>query len=280
MSSTSADSTGRFRDDGYVIVRGLLARPVRSFLHAYALKSARAGRLKSDGPQVPGTPYSYGDPLMEAVLEMLVREDRRRNGTGPLPDVFVLSCLRTGRRAAASHRPSGLRGERHPHCSAATGCGRYGSRSAAVPWPLNCSRGDCADLSRHSASPLEGNVHGDHAYRYSSTTSSATALTMSGSSTSGPACAHRRYPDRSSNDSWAPTVESRSLELVAGLDRRRAGHVGNLLSLVDASPFSRRRLHPPPLCGEPDRCRFSRLTTATLDPRDRRVSSTRCCSRD
>jgi hypothetical protein len=66
-----SEVSSRFRDGGCLRVRSLLPTPARTFLHDYGLKCALAGQLRTDSPQVPGTPFCYGDPLMEALLEIL-----------------------------------------------------------------------------------------------------------------------------------------------------------------------------------------------------------------
>jgi hypothetical protein len=96
------DSAGsRFGVDGYVVVPGLLAQPPRAFLHDYALKAAQSGKLSTDTAQMPGTPSRYGDPLMEALLEIL--RPRMESETG-LTLAPTYSYFRVYRRGDVLHR--------------------------------------------------------------------------------------------------------------------------------------------------------------------------------
>jgi hypothetical protein len=55
----------------YALVRDFVAKPALTFLHEYALKSARHGNMIKGDELIPGTPCSYADPFMESLLEIL-----------------------------------------------------------------------------------------------------------------------------------------------------------------------------------------------------------------
>ena len=100
MTATGSGAAG-FADDGYVVVPGLLGPSGRDFLRAYAVKAADTGQLKTDGAQMPGTPFCYGDPLMEALLEVL--RPRIESETG-LTLHATYSYFRVYRRGDVLHR--------------------------------------------------------------------------------------------------------------------------------------------------------------------------------
>jgi hypothetical protein len=70
MKPPSTPPQTSFQQQGYFIRRSLLSLPLRTFLYSYALKKASIGRMNDD-EQVPGSPSSYGDPMMEMLLEEL-----------------------------------------------------------------------------------------------------------------------------------------------------------------------------------------------------------------
>jgi hypothetical protein len=100
-SGRIGDVDGPFAHDGYTIVRALVAHPARAFLHDYALTSARTGQLRTDGAQVPGTPFCYADPLMESLLEALGPRLEAETGLALGP---TYSYFRVYRRGDVLHR--------------------------------------------------------------------------------------------------------------------------------------------------------------------------------
>lgn len=61
-----------FQQHGYAVVRSLLEPSALAFYYQSVLKTVQSGRVFTDDPAVPGTPSSYGDPVMEMLLEQLV----------------------------------------------------------------------------------------------------------------------------------------------------------------------------------------------------------------
>jgi hypothetical protein len=66
------DTAEAFKKNGYVLARALVSKPALSFLYDYASKSAQYGSMTPGDEQLPTTPFRYGDPFMESLLEMLV----------------------------------------------------------------------------------------------------------------------------------------------------------------------------------------------------------------
>jgi len=96
-----------FAHNGYCVVPQLLTAPVRSFLHEYALKAARAGQLTGGDSQVPNTPSRYADPFMESVLQLLLPRVAESSGLELHPTYSYFRVYKHG-DALAAHldRPS------------------------------------------------------------------------------------------------------------------------------------------------------------------------------
>ena len=91
-----SEEAAKFASDGYAVVRGLLEQPARSFLHKYALTSADAGQFPGKDPEIPDTPVCYGDPFMEALLELLVPRIERHSGRSVLPTYSYFRIYKRG----------------------------------------------------------------------------------------------------------------------------------------------------------------------------------------
>jgi hypothetical protein len=113
-----------FAHNGYAVLRGFLAEPVRNFLHQYAVKSAGAGKLRTDDLQVPNSPSCYSDPFMEALLEVLLPRMEAESGLHLCP---TYSYFRVYKRGDVLDRHTD-----RPSCEASMtltlGCD--------VPWPI------------------------------------------------------------------------------------------------------------------------------------------------
>jgi hypothetical protein len=101
--NTTGESVDTFDDCGYAVVRGLLPQAAHAFLHDYGMKAAQTGKLQMEKKQVPGTPFSYGDPLMEALLESLLPRLEAETGRALHP---TYSYFRVYRHGDVLHRHS------------------------------------------------------------------------------------------------------------------------------------------------------------------------------
>jgi len=63
---------GDFARLGYCVIPQLVPEPARAFVYEYALKSVRAGKLDPGDQYVPNSPCRYADPMMEALLKVLL----------------------------------------------------------------------------------------------------------------------------------------------------------------------------------------------------------------
>jgi hypothetical protein len=61
-----------FAQNGYKVLRGIVAGPALSFLYDYVLKSARTGNLNAGDSLVPDTPCCDSDPFMDCLLKKLL----------------------------------------------------------------------------------------------------------------------------------------------------------------------------------------------------------------
>jgi len=59
-----------FRDNQYLILQAVLADPLRSVAHEYAIKRALLSRETTSAGAAPGTPSFYADPLMDTLLDL------------------------------------------------------------------------------------------------------------------------------------------------------------------------------------------------------------------
>jgi hypothetical protein len=97
----------RFADAGYCILEQLLPDAARGFLHEYARKVARAGRLAGGDNQLRDTPSCYADPFMESVLERLLPRIAEASGLQLDPTYSYFRVYKHGDVLAAHvDRPS------------------------------------------------------------------------------------------------------------------------------------------------------------------------------
>jgi hypothetical protein len=60
-----------FERQGHLVVGNLVPRPMTELLWAHAHRLLESGALKLGDRAVPGTPFAYGDPLLDRLLEQL-----------------------------------------------------------------------------------------------------------------------------------------------------------------------------------------------------------------
>lgn len=60
----------QFQKEKYFVVKRFLDSALLGTVYKYALKKLLTGEMSLDDGQVPGTPSSYGDTLMETLLEL------------------------------------------------------------------------------------------------------------------------------------------------------------------------------------------------------------------
>ncbi len=71
-ASAKSHSSADFSRDGYFVLKNLVTGPALAFFYEYATKAAEFGAARPNDSQVPGTPSSYGDPIMESLMEALL----------------------------------------------------------------------------------------------------------------------------------------------------------------------------------------------------------------
>jgi hypothetical protein len=79
-------AVARFQDAGLVVVRKFLPRSILDFLRVYFRIQAMNGKLKPDS-QAPLSLSVYGDPALDAFLDFVGPEMRRRVGRDLVPAV-------------------------------------------------------------------------------------------------------------------------------------------------------------------------------------------------
>jgi hypothetical protein len=124
--TAAALARDEFLQHGYALLPGLLPDRTRSFLHEYAIKSAAAGKLKPGDANMPDTPCSYGDPFMEALLDVLIPTVEAASGMQLHPTYSYYRVYKRGDRLAP-HRD-------RPSCE--TSLSITLGYQADQPWPL------------------------------------------------------------------------------------------------------------------------------------------------
>ena len=115
-----------FDRDRLVTLRNLLQEPEHSLLYRYAGKIALLEAIDSGDSQVPGTPCSYGDPMMEELLSKLLPTVEQVSGLIVFPTYSYLRVYKDG-DVLARHTD-------RPSCEISlTVCLGYKGPS---PWPI------------------------------------------------------------------------------------------------------------------------------------------------
>ncbi len=78
MAQSSEYQTGKilntgavqFRKQNYLVVDGLLSKPLLGMVYTYAKRKSLNGTMLLDDGQVPGTPSCYGDTVMDMLLQL------------------------------------------------------------------------------------------------------------------------------------------------------------------------------------------------------------------
>src|SRR3977135_2366142 len=85
-----------FERDRYVVLPALLKEPSLSQFYRYACKSAESDRVARGDEQVPGTPSSYGDFVMDGLLESLLPEIEHASGLALFPTYSYFRMYKHG----------------------------------------------------------------------------------------------------------------------------------------------------------------------------------------
>ena len=96
MDRDAQISQSSFIAHGYSLVRGMVGRPVSEFLFSYAVNSALAGKTMGGDRDVPDTPVLEKDPMMEALLELLLPRVEAESGMRLLPTYSYLRIYKRG----------------------------------------------------------------------------------------------------------------------------------------------------------------------------------------
>jgi hypothetical protein len=96
-----------FERDRYLVLSSLLREPDLTQFYGHARKKAQSGQMGSGDEQVPGTPCSYGDLIMDGLLNTLLPKIEEASGLSLLPTYSYFRVYKRG-DALARHvdRPS------------------------------------------------------------------------------------------------------------------------------------------------------------------------------
>jgi hypothetical protein len=101
------DTAAVFERDRYVVLPTLLKDPSLSQFYHYACISAESGRVVKGDGQVQGTPSSYGDFIMDGLLESLLPEIEHASGLALFPTYSYFRVYKRGDTLAKhTDRPS------------------------------------------------------------------------------------------------------------------------------------------------------------------------------
>ena len=90
------DTPAVFERDRYVVLPSLLKEPQLSQYYRYAGQLANGGLMQLDREQVPGAPFSYGDFMMDGLLDSLKPEAERTSGLSLYPTYSLVRLYRMG----------------------------------------------------------------------------------------------------------------------------------------------------------------------------------------
>lgn len=92
----SNDLASLFERDRYVVIPRLLKEPALAQFYRYARYKAQAGKMRSGDDQVPGTPSSYGDLMMDGLLNSLLPEIEKASGLALFPTYSYFRVYKNG----------------------------------------------------------------------------------------------------------------------------------------------------------------------------------------
>jgi hypothetical protein len=106
-SQRMMDSASTFDRDRYLVLSSLLQEPDLTQFYRHARKKAQSGQMGPGDEQVPGTPCSYGDLMMDGLLNTLLPKIEEASGLSLLPTYSYFRVYKRG-DALAKHvdRPS------------------------------------------------------------------------------------------------------------------------------------------------------------------------------
>lgn len=122
-----ADAPAAFSRDGYAIVAGLIDAAMTALLLAHGEALLARGELQRGDRAVPGTPFAYGDPLFDRVLEHLRPRIEVEVGRRLLPTFSYLRLYKSG-DVLKRHRD-------RPACEFTASLNL--SQTPTEPWPLH-----------------------------------------------------------------------------------------------------------------------------------------------
>ena len=100
-------SASVFERDRYVVLSSLLKEPQLSQFYRHARNKAQSGRMGSGDEQVPDTPCSYGDLIMDGLLNTLLPEIEGASGLKLFPTYSYFRLYKRGDTLARhKDRPS------------------------------------------------------------------------------------------------------------------------------------------------------------------------------
>jgi hypothetical protein len=129
-----SEAANGFAQRGYAVVRELIPESLHTFLYEYVLKLAQTGRLNTNDSEVPNTPGSYSDVLMDTLLELTLPRMEVESGLRLFPTYSYFRVYKYG-DVLKRHQD-------RPSCevSATLNLGY----KAAEPWPIWIETGGIA----------------------------------------------------------------------------------------------------------------------------------------
>lgn len=85
-----------FERDRYLVLHGLLKDPALGQFYRHACNKARLGKMVPGDDQVPGTPCSYGDLMMDGLLSTLQPEVETFSGLKLFPTYSYFRVYKNG----------------------------------------------------------------------------------------------------------------------------------------------------------------------------------------
>jgi hypothetical protein len=90
------DSASIFERDRYIFLPSLLNDPALTQFYRHARNKAQSGKMSLGDAQTPGTPSSYGDLMMDGLLNTLLPEIERGSGLKLFPTYSYFRVYKGG----------------------------------------------------------------------------------------------------------------------------------------------------------------------------------------
>lgn len=85
-----------FQHHKYAVLRSFLEPPAVAFYYQSAINRAKSDTMAKDDPMFIGTPYAYGDPVMELLLEQMAPKVELASGRQVFPTYSFFRVYKAG----------------------------------------------------------------------------------------------------------------------------------------------------------------------------------------